>query len=435
MNGALVFTVVIISDILLLKICRILWKEWSHPIFLIDIVFMLLIIVAYCGLKKYQWNFGGVAWITAALYFLTIGGAFGKQLFRKRNSYFATKDTVYKNVSNRAWMFLLLMIVLGMVGWLYQVTYNGFSLKDFASIDSLAQMNNSIAVERYSGQSKTNAIIKILNMFLYIGPVCGGFLFPFAETKFKKRVAALSMLPIILVMLFCNGKAGFLASLVLWVSAFLMAYFYLYKTAPKFNIKKVVFYVAVFSVVIGALLFTMMLRIGRVDAVTFEIVKDKFMIYAFGEIQAFDCWFSAGRSSIEHSAGVQTFMAIFNTLGIVERAQGVYGLMPNALGNVYTLFRGIIEDFGVMGGLVFVAVCGCFAGYCFERVRYSVTLPTVPVTIVVGIVFFFVYGYIISPWVYSSFVLTLFVFMYFTTLCRKSNIRIRVTCGNRRLIG
>lgn len=433
MDSTLVFTVVIISDLLLLKICRLIWKEWSHPVLLIDIFYMLLILVAYGGLKKYQWSFGGVAWITAALYFLTFGGALGKQMYQKRQVHDTAENTVCLCISNKAWIFLCAMIVLGMIGWLYQVVYNGFSLSNFTSIDSLAQMNNSMAVERYSGQSKTNTIIKILNIFLYIGPACGGFLFPFSNTKKQKRLACVSMLPIILVMLFCNGKAGFLASMILWVSSFLTTYFYIHKQAPKVNIRKLAFYAIAIVLIVGLLLFTMMLRIGRVNAATFETVKNKFMMYAFGEIQAFDCWFSTSRANLDYSAGVQTFMAVFNTLGIVKREQGVYSLLPNALGNVFTLFRGIIEDFGVVGGLVFVAVCGCFAGYCFERVRHSIFLPIFPVVMTVGIEFFFAFGYFVSPWTYSSFIIAMVGFACFVVLCKKSNIRI--VCGNRRLLG
>lgn len=188
MDSTLVFAVLIISDLFLLKMCRLIWKEWSHPVFLIDVFYMILILVAYSGLKKYQWSFEGIAWITAALYFLTLGGAFGKQIYQKRRLYDTAENMVCVCVSNKAWIFLCAMIVLGMIGWLYQVVYNGFSLSNFTSIDSLAQMNNSIAVDRYSGQGKTNAVIKILNIFLYVGPVCGGFLLHSPKPKNKKEL-------------------------------------------------------------------------------------------------------------------------------------------------------------------------------------------------------------------------------------------------------
>ena len=432
MDSTLVFAVLIISDLFLLKLCRSIWKEWSHPIFLIDAFYMILILVAYSGLKKYQWSFEGIAWITATLYFLTLGGAFGKQIYQKRRSHDTAENMVCICISNKAWTFLCVMIILGMIGWLYQVVYSGFSLSNFTSIDSLAQMNNSIAVDRYSGQGKTNAIIKILNIFLYVGPACGGFLFPFSETKKQKRTAVMSMLPIILVMLFCNGKAGFLASMILWVSSFLTAYFYIHKQAPVVNIRKLAFYAIMIILIVGLLLFTMMLRIGHVDAATFEIVRNKFMVYAFGEIQAFDCWFSTSRTNLEYSAGVQTFMAVFNTLGIVKREQGVYDFMPGVISNVYTVFRGIIEDFGTVGGLVFVAICGSLAGYYFEKIKYSIKLPVVSCSVVIGIEFFFIYGYIISPWIYASYAIMMILFIWFVALCKRKSIR--VVCGNKVLV-
>ena len=433
MNSALVFTVVIISDLLLLKICRATWMEWSHPIFLIDVFYMLLIIAAYIGLKKYPWSFEGIAWITTALYFLTIGGALGKQIYRNKRSYYIAKNTVYVQISNKAWLFVVSITALGIAGAIYQVLYNGFSLSDFTSLDSLAQMNNAVAVERYSGGGQSNIFTKISTIAAYIPPVCGGLLFPFSNTKFQKGLSLSTMLPILLLLLFTNGKAGFLASLVLWGSSFLTAYFYRYKKAPAINFRKLLFYSLGAVLVLGILLFTMMLRIGKVDIATFEIVTDKFMSYAFGGIQSFDRWLSFGRDNIEYSAGVQTFMGFFQALGIVHRKQGVYTFLPGTSSNVYTLFRGVIEDFGVLGGLVFVAVCGCFAGYCSEGIRCSVSLPVLPVVTTVGICFFFIYGYIISPWIYSSFIVMMVAFAYFLMLCKKRSIRVKL--GKIKLLG
>ena len=183
----------------------------------------------------------------------------------------------------------------------------------------------------------------------------------------------------------------------------------------------------------GLLLFSMMLRIGRVDSETFDIVTEKFISYAFGEIQAFDWWFKVGRSNLNYSAGVQTFMSIFHNLGMVERKSGVYDFIPGVVSNVYTVFRGIIEDFGTVGGLVFVAICGCIAGYYFEKIKYSVKLPVVSCSFVVGIDFLFIYGYIISPWIYTSYVIMMFFFIGFVALCKGKNIII--TYGNKILIG
>ena len=263
--------------------------------------------------------------------------------------------------------------------------------------------------------------------------LCGGFLFPFAKTKTNKAVAVFSMIPIMLVMLFCNGKSGFLSCIILWGSAFLTSFFYIHKQSPKVDLSKLIGYSILAVFALAFLLFSMMLRIGHVDLDTFNVVTQKFMSYAFGEIQAFDCWFELGRNNIEYSAGVQTFMAIFHSLGIVKRKQGVYGFIPGVVTNVYTVFRGIIVDFGTIGGLVFVTICGCLAGYYFEKIKYSVRLPVVSFFFVISIEFFFMYGYIISPWIYASYMAMMVLFVGFTMLCKRKSIKI--VCGNKVLIG
>lgn len=435
MYNGLFFVFFIINSFFLLKMCDLVWGEWCSPFFIIDILYIILIIAAYCGLSECTWYLTGVLWLTIALWSLTIGGAFGKALFKQHNKKIIAQETgiVDAYISNLAWFFLRIMIILALMGWAYQVASHGFSSSDFTSLDSLAKMNNEVAVERYSGQSNSNGITTISTIATYTAALCGGFLFPFAQTKTNKVVAVFSMVPIMLVMLFCNGKSGFLSCIILWGSAFLTSFFYIHKQSPKVNVSKLIGYSILAVFALAFLLFSMMLRIGHVDLETFNIVTQKFMSYAFGEIQAFDYWFELGRSKIEYSAGVQTFMAIFNSLGIVKRKQGVYGFMPGVISNVYTVFRGIIEDFGTVGGLVFVAVCGCLAGYYFEKIKYSVKLPVVSCSFVVGIDFLFIYGYIISPWVYASYMVMMILFMGFTKLCKGKSIKI--VCGNKVLIG
>lgn len=352
--------IIVINSFLLFKVCRKVWKEWINPIFLINVLYTFLIMCACLGLENCKFYLSGIAWMLIALWFLTLGGFAGKLIWNQK---WKIRDNEENSIfiSNRGWIFLRIVIAFGILGWLYQVAYNGFSLNDFTSINSLAQMNHNVAIYRYSGQAKTDIITKITNVNIYIAPVIGGLLYAYSDTKAKRRICLFSLVPITLIMLFSNAKAGFLASLILWFSSYSIAFFYIYKTSPKVDFRKLIICVLIVMMIIGVLIFSMMLRIGNVDINTLNIVKEKFMVYAFGEIQAFDCWFSTQRTKSEISGGIHTFMAIFNTLGIVKREQGVYSLIPNAVGNVYTLFRGIIEDFGTVGGLIFIGMTGCMS--------------------------------------------------------------------------
>lgn len=426
----LMLAFVLLSILLIVRICKSKWNEWNNPILLICMLYALLTIVALFGLQSYQWYYEGIIWLTIALWCLTFGGLFGSYLFFYRNPALKYSKNIRAEIciyfipSNIAWYFLIVLIALGILGWVYQVYYNGFSLNDFGSVDSLASMNNSIAVERYSGQTKSNFIIKIASIIDYLSPLCGGFLFPYAKTLTKKRICAISLLPIVLVMLFSNGKSGFISSIILYIGAYFISYLYMHKDAPAIKIKRLVACLILGVLLVLLLLITMMLRIGRVDVSTFEVVTDKFMIYAFGEIQAFDYWFSTQNNHYQYSAGVQTFMSIFDTLGIVDRVQGVYELIPNAQGNVFTVFRGIIEDFGKVGGLLFINICGNLIGYNYERIKVARHLPIFSCLIVISMLFFFAFGYIISPWVYATYVVTFLGFAIFLKICNLHHINI-----------
>lgn len=62
----------------------------------------------------------------------------------------------------------------------------------------------------------------------------------------------------------------------------------------------------------------------------------------------------------DYSFGAMTFLGISNVLGVVQRVQGVYTALLGTSSNVYTVFRGIVEDFGIIGGIIFISLQGFF---------------------------------------------------------------------------
>lgn len=423
-NGLLFIFVDLAVYIFLAFVVRKIWQEKINPISIILSFYLCISLISYVALRNYVWGFHGLYWIVGAMIILCIGGILGKYLFSYKTGNFRKKVKTDFYPSNISWAILCAFIALGFINWLYQVRYSGFSLKSFFSIEELASMNNIIAVNRYAGQSQSNVIIKILNIFLYATPLCGGFLLPFSNTKKKRVVALLSMFPIILLMLFCNGKSGFLASVLLFMLSWYSTYYYARKKVIRINGKYVLRFMVIGALILSCLLFSMVLRTGDVSWRTFHVIVNKFLIYAFGEIQAFDCWLSSNYKNITYSLGAQTFTALFMLVGLATRKQGVYSLMPDSLGNVYTLFRGLIDDFGLFGSLLFVSISGVLMGILFERLRYSKKIPSFALACLIGIQFFYLYGYIISPWVYSSYIVSFVIFYIFIKISYYNNIKL-----------
>jgi len=94
--------------------------------------------------------------------------------------------------------------------------------------------------------------------------------------------------------------------------------------------------------------------------------------YVFGYLSAFSQWMSGSRPE-GLGFGAYTFGGLFDLAGLHPREIGVYtssvtlpGLERN---NVYTAFRGLIEDFSFPVAIVICAALGALCGYGYGQLR------------------------------------------------------------------
>ena len=92
----------------------------------------------------------------------------------------------------------------------------------------------------------------------------------------------------------------------------------------------------------------------------------------FGYLSAFSQWMSGSRPE-GVGYGAYTFGGVFDLAGLHPRATGVYsssvilpGLEEN---NVYTAFRGLIQDFSFPVAIVICAALGALCGYGYGQLR------------------------------------------------------------------
>lgn len=166
---------------------------------------------------------------------------------------------------------------------------------------------------------------------------------------------------------------------------------------------------------------------------SFERVLFYFRNYAAGHVYAFSDWFSNryfSESLMSYDQpnlelGFYTFMAAFRMLGDDRPVPfGLYTEYFNYNGlfetNLYTIFRGLLSDFGVMGSLAVVAVMGYIFNFCYYRVRMArVSCFLAPVYILSVVMLY--QSYTVSTLMWPTFVIgmvllpvTLCIFRYFS---------------------
>jgi oligosaccharide repeat unit polymerase len=142
-----------------------------------------------------------------------------------------------------------------------------------------------------------------------------------------------------------------------------------------------------------------------------EVLMPRFASYSCGHLYAFSDWFASTNGMHSQliyphqpvSYGFYTFMAPFRWLGAHREIPGgifdqyfFYGDLLT--GNIYTMFRGLIQDFGIIGSIAFMLAAGFLLHWAFQRMLHE-RWPVFTVA-----VFVVMLGYI-----YMSFVVSLLV--------------------------
>lgn len=384
----------------------------------------LFIIMAFILYDTSEWRFTGMLYIEAICVCTLLGSEVGRRIkgINRNNAEQERNSLNHKNIGNVAWLMLLGIVALALLGQLLSLKGYGYSLNDFSSADAYMLMNTQIAYNRYYASSGgVSAITQILLIFSYVSPLCGGYCFVYAKNLKGYLFALSTLVPIIFGMLFTNTKAGFIAAVMLFVAGFIVAYMGKNRCFIKISMKMLVLMTGLVCVMFLALFAVMCIRVGDFSSETIAIIKNKFAEYAVGQMQAFELWFENIRPGEDgFELGSNTFLAIADKLGIKIKVQGVYDLIDGASSNIFTAIRGVITDFGLLGGLLFYWITGMLGGICESRVKNVNGILSV--TLVAGMVFFYLYGFIISPWIYTSYILAFVVFYVF---CYFSRYRIK----------
>lgn len=123
-------------------------------------------------------------------------------------------------------------------------------------------------------------------------------------------------------------------------------------------------------------------------------------------------WINRGNNIFWHDDqlkyGVMTFCGIFNGLGLAKRQKGIYrdyvyfGRLDKTMrSNVYSIFRMLIDDFGIVGALVFLLLLGFASAKAivFIKKRKMIFLCQ---AFLVAVYSYVMWGFVASIWAYTS---------------------------------
>lgn len=408
---------------------RMLSPSILHPIRIFSVVWCAFVLVPlFLWDVGYRWTFDGLYWIAAAVLAMEVGGLVAKKCFL--NSHRPLQcDAIPtgKRELEASWVWLCAVLCAGMLFLVSYMATHKISVGSLSSFQSLLDINAQAAEDRYSGaRESTSVFTHVLLIAVYMGSACGGYAFNFATNKRQKLVSVLTLLPIVATMLLENAKAGFIASVFLWFGGWCISCLRIHGHLPAIRWGLLWRLLLLGSAFIVVLYFVMLLRVGDFSAPMRELIFNKLLDYAFGQMIQFDGWFHGEAKIFADGLGINTYIWLPNLLGIAERAQGVYvPYVTDFNNNIFTAFRSVLEDFGIFLGLFYMALRGFCTEYAFCRIAQTGKVRILSSMLILCSYLWILYGFIISPWIYSSYALAMVGFGVFVFLFH-SIVKIRL---------
>lgn len=415
------YVCVIIFSIINIIVSTFLSNSILHPTRLFVTFWTILISMTIIFYRtKYEWDYIGLLWIEIAILFMTIGGILAKTIkFKKMYCLLGQVNGTLENICRYNWKVLIIVIIIGLVSPIFSLTENGFSINDVLSLSGIINVSSTSAIMRYSESRSVSTVHQIASIFTYACALCGGYTYNYAKEKVEKVLSMATMLPIILEMVFTSGKSGFIAAIILWIGGWCISYKRIHAELPRIKMKIYVLLLGVIVMLYGVLFLVMLLRTGNFSSEMVDIITEKFWKeYAFGPIIGFDAWFLR-RNTQEFDIGSNTYMTLFRMIGLVNRQGGIYDVLISEYGNVFTVFRGVISDFGIIGGIIYCFFRGIVTQLCYNSIDGYYLYAVFPMMIIACSYFWNLYGFIVSPWVYTSYIMAIIVYGIFILMFHK----------------
>ncbi|MGD9961708.1 O-antigen polymerase [Nocardioides sp.] len=257
---------------------------------------------------------------------------------------------------------------------------HGFAVTQVLSLPGLLSTANSVTVARYSGAGGS----------LFVPPLLGiGYAAALVSPTLRFYGAGwLTVLaPVLSSLAFAavtTERLGLLISAALTAGSLISNSVVATGSAPRLS-KRIVAGALVAGLTLGAAFTSVaFIRVGRIDPQIADVIYQKQKVYALGSLPAFSEWLERNNATpvqgVRPGWGTSTLAGVEYVTGRSREATRAYDEFEmidsqGSRSNVYTVFRGLIMDFGVAGAILLLALAGFVFGRVFRRVQITRSLP------------------------------------------------------------
>jgi oligosaccharide repeat unit polymerase len=248
---------------------------------------------------------------------------------------------------------------------------------------------------------------RLTRMWIFPAAFLGGICCAITPSRGRKILSFVWLIPVVLVGITLGSRYGITMAIACWISAYL---------AAKVTVQLGSFHLDRRAVATAILIFAvctaMYVSIGITRGHKFGDLEDygvQLRGSLFGYLSVFEN-FVHNESTYKRSFGIYSLAGAFDVLGLSKRVAALsyepVMLDDGYSSNIFTAFRGLIQDFSLPGALILCVGGGSLAGAAYANATRG---RTSSVPILAGYYSFFLWSPIVSIFNYNSVWLGLFV--------------------------
>ena len=261
-----------------------------------------------------------------------------------------------------------IIVVLGIVSLVGSLMYFAIFINHFGSLIGLFTAGSLVRGQLAEGLISVPLYIRIIVLSAYSTLVLSLIYWIYFEFKWYLTIPFISML------LMGVAQAGRAATFMMLIIIFVAA---LWRDKVR-CVKKIAlrsFKRMIIITIIILVIFTlgMMQRTQNFNILSFNDGQmGEYKSYSYGSISAFSAFWDQYSLHSDYRFGIYSFASLSELLGISKLPAGFYSeyvLISNTGGevsNVFTLFRSLIDDFGVVGALIYMYALGAVIALVFQ---------------------------------------------------------------------
>ena len=268
----------------------------------------------------------------------------------------------------------VLLSLVGLAGALYwagtAVTNYGL---DF-SVGGLFSLGHLLSVERYGGEQPP-FLVRALIVWIFPAALLGGMSFAVAKKRRDRMLCFLPLVSALILSIIQATRANTLIAVVLGTGGYIAVKATLGGVGYRpVNRKTLLSLGGVMAA--GWLFFISMdaLRSHKQQDEEIEVDSDwaRVKFSTIGYLAVFGHWVndSEGQGTFHLGLGAYTFGGLLEVAGLHPRETGLYTKSVSLEGddsNIYTAFRGLIEDFSLPGAMAFCLLIGFLSGQAYRK--------------------------------------------------------------------